>query len=316
MNGILLVDKPEGLSSAGTIRMLKSAARGRRRCGHLGTLDPFASGLAAALHRRGDQGRRLPAAGAQGIHGHDPPGGRDRHPRPHRPRRPRRRRCPRCPVAAAGRAGAPLPRPAAAGAADVLGAQARRRPALQARPAGTSRSSARRATSRSAGWSSTPRGRDAHRVRARVLEGHLRAGARRRSRARPRHGRPSRAACAGPRSATFGSRSAHAPMTLAAMPALPLVAMRDALAGLRAFTLRAGCARPAAAGAAGALRRLPARTTGRCGARGGRCRDGGGTGRGRAGGMASGAPARGVTRPRQPASYPLQAGGPVLDAVC
>ena len=44
MNGILLVDKPEGLSSAGTIRRLK-ARLGSAKVGHLGTLDPFASGL-------------------------------------------------------------------------------------------------------------------------------------------------------------------------------------------------------------------------------------------------------------------------------
>lgn len=44
MNGILLVDKPEGTSSAGVIRMLKPVL-GRAKVGHLGTLDPFASGL-------------------------------------------------------------------------------------------------------------------------------------------------------------------------------------------------------------------------------------------------------------------------------
>lgn len=44
MTGILLVDKPEGLSSAGVIRALKGRL-GRAKVGHLGTLDPFASGL-------------------------------------------------------------------------------------------------------------------------------------------------------------------------------------------------------------------------------------------------------------------------------
>ena len=44
MNGLLLVDKPEGVSSAGVIRLLK-ARLGRTKVGHLGTLDPFASGL-------------------------------------------------------------------------------------------------------------------------------------------------------------------------------------------------------------------------------------------------------------------------------
>lgn len=44
MTGILLVDKPEGLSSAGAIRALKGRL-GSAKVGHLGTLDPFASGL-------------------------------------------------------------------------------------------------------------------------------------------------------------------------------------------------------------------------------------------------------------------------------
>jgi tRNA pseudouridine55 synthase len=43
-NGLLLVDKPDGLSSAGVIRALKSTL-GDTKVGHLGTLDPFASGL-------------------------------------------------------------------------------------------------------------------------------------------------------------------------------------------------------------------------------------------------------------------------------
>jgi tRNA pseudouridine55 synthase len=42
--GILLVDKPEGTSSAGVLRALKPRL-GRTKVGHLGTLDPFASGL-------------------------------------------------------------------------------------------------------------------------------------------------------------------------------------------------------------------------------------------------------------------------------
>ena len=44
MTGILLVDKPEGLTSAGVIRALKPRLGGTK-VGHLGTLDPFASGL-------------------------------------------------------------------------------------------------------------------------------------------------------------------------------------------------------------------------------------------------------------------------------
>jgi tRNA pseudouridine55 synthase len=44
VTGVLLVDKPEGLTSAGVIRVLKPRL-GRTKVGHLGTLDPFASGL-------------------------------------------------------------------------------------------------------------------------------------------------------------------------------------------------------------------------------------------------------------------------------
>lgn len=42
--GILLVDKPEGMSSAQVVAVVKRALGGMK-VGHLGTLDPFASGL-------------------------------------------------------------------------------------------------------------------------------------------------------------------------------------------------------------------------------------------------------------------------------
>ncbi|MGE0682295.1 MAG: tRNA pseudouridine(55) synthase TruB [Candidatus Binatia bacterium] len=44
MNGILLIDKPEELSSAAVVRLVKKTYR-VEKIGHLGTLDPFASGL-------------------------------------------------------------------------------------------------------------------------------------------------------------------------------------------------------------------------------------------------------------------------------
>lgn len=44
MNGILLIDKPEGVSSAGVVRIVKKTLA-VEKIGHLGTLDPFASGL-------------------------------------------------------------------------------------------------------------------------------------------------------------------------------------------------------------------------------------------------------------------------------
>jgi len=44
VHGILLVDKPEGMTSAAVVRVVKKALR-VEKVGHLGTLDPFASGL-------------------------------------------------------------------------------------------------------------------------------------------------------------------------------------------------------------------------------------------------------------------------------
>ncbi len=43
VHGVLLVDKPEGITSAEVVRRIKSRAGGK--VGHLGTLDPFATGL-------------------------------------------------------------------------------------------------------------------------------------------------------------------------------------------------------------------------------------------------------------------------------
>jgi tRNA pseudouridine55 synthase len=44
VNGILLIDKPEGMTSAAVVREVKHTL-GEEKVGHLGTLDPFASGL-------------------------------------------------------------------------------------------------------------------------------------------------------------------------------------------------------------------------------------------------------------------------------
>jgi tRNA pseudouridine55 synthase len=44
MNALLLVDKPAGISSAEVVRRIKSRVK-PARVGHLGTLDPFATGL-------------------------------------------------------------------------------------------------------------------------------------------------------------------------------------------------------------------------------------------------------------------------------
>lgn len=48
MNGILIVDKPSGLSSNGVLTRLKRVL-GRRKIGHAGTLDPLATGILPVL---------------------------------------------------------------------------------------------------------------------------------------------------------------------------------------------------------------------------------------------------------------------------
>ena len=44
MNGFLILDKPEGISSASCVYKLRSKL-GIKRIGHCGTLDPLATGL-------------------------------------------------------------------------------------------------------------------------------------------------------------------------------------------------------------------------------------------------------------------------------
>jgi len=51
-SGVLLVDKPAGLTSHDVVSIVRRAVRARR-VGHAGTLDPFATGLLVALVGRG-----------------------------------------------------------------------------------------------------------------------------------------------------------------------------------------------------------------------------------------------------------------------
>ena len=44
MDGLVLIDKKEGLTSYDVIRLVKKIFK-TRKVGHCGTLDPFASGL-------------------------------------------------------------------------------------------------------------------------------------------------------------------------------------------------------------------------------------------------------------------------------
>ena len=49
MNGVLLIDKPEGITSYDCIRRLKKVLGKKEKIGHLGTLDPMATGLLPIL---------------------------------------------------------------------------------------------------------------------------------------------------------------------------------------------------------------------------------------------------------------------------
>jgi len=53
MNGIIIIDKPAGPTSAKIVRQLKARLGKRTRVGHLGTLDPFATGVLPILIGQG-----------------------------------------------------------------------------------------------------------------------------------------------------------------------------------------------------------------------------------------------------------------------
>ena len=48
MDGVLLIDKPAGITSHDVVAA-RAPRAGRRRAGHAGTLDPFATGLLIVL---------------------------------------------------------------------------------------------------------------------------------------------------------------------------------------------------------------------------------------------------------------------------
>lgn len=48
MTGVLLIDKPEGLTSFGTLIRVKKII-GQKKCGHTGTLDPMATGILTVM---------------------------------------------------------------------------------------------------------------------------------------------------------------------------------------------------------------------------------------------------------------------------
>ncbi len=58
MDGLLLIDKPAGMTSHDVVAAVRRALGGRRaaRVGHAGTLDPFATGLLVVLVGRATRG--------------------------------------------------------------------------------------------------------------------------------------------------------------------------------------------------------------------------------------------------------------------
>ena len=58
MDGVLLIDKPAGISSHGVVAQVRRAL-GTRRVGHAGTLDPFATGLLLVLVGRATRAQRF-----------------------------------------------------------------------------------------------------------------------------------------------------------------------------------------------------------------------------------------------------------------
>jgi tRNA pseudouridine55 synthase len=58
-DGVILVDKPAGKTSHDVVATLRRGLPGRRRVGHAGTLDPFATGLLIVLVGRATRAQRF-----------------------------------------------------------------------------------------------------------------------------------------------------------------------------------------------------------------------------------------------------------------
>jgi tRNA pseudouridine55 synthase len=75
-DGVLLVNKPPGVSSHEAVQRLRGMVR-QRRIGHTGTLDPMATGLLLACMGRGTKdiclGRQSPTYDSEGIEESTPP---------------------------------------------------------------------------------------------------------------------------------------------------------------------------------------------------------------------------------------------------
>ncbi|MFH1981261.1 MAG: tRNA pseudouridine(55) synthase TruB [Pseudomonadota bacterium] len=63
-NGIIVIDKPPGITSAGVVAVVKRAL-GLKKVGHAGTLDPFATGILVCLLSRATRLARFLVAGVK-----------------------------------------------------------------------------------------------------------------------------------------------------------------------------------------------------------------------------------------------------------
>src|SRR4051794_1262993 len=59
MDGVILCDKPAGKTSHDLVAAVRREVPGRRRVGHAGTLDPFATGLLLVLVGRATRAQRF-----------------------------------------------------------------------------------------------------------------------------------------------------------------------------------------------------------------------------------------------------------------
>lgn len=258
MTGILLVDKPEGLSSAGAIRVLKSRLGGAK-VGHLGTLDPFASGLLplcvgeatkvarylllerkeyAGTVRLGIETDTLDRTGETLATAAVPEVSAGRLAEVAARFVGRQHQVPPM-YSALKRDGVPLYKLARRGLEVEREAREIEISRLELTPRDGERIDFALECSKG--------------TYVRVLAADLG-----RALGTVAHLERLRRTAVG----DFRVTDAHAPDALAAMPALPLVAVRDALAGLRAFTLEVDALSQLRRGQQGALRRLPRGTTG------------------------------------------------------
>ncbi len=71
MNGLLVVDKPAGMTSHDVVDIVRRAT-GERSVGHLGTLDPMATGVLPLLLGKYTRLAQFFGTAEKGVRGDDP----------------------------------------------------------------------------------------------------------------------------------------------------------------------------------------------------------------------------------------------------